>query len=44
MLPLEDGEFDYVDAKGDHLTGTRRLVARDIVLNGRLWSGGEAVG
>ena len=42
VLALEDGEFDYVDAKGDHLAGTRRLVARDIVLNGRLWPGGEA--
>jgi dihydroorotase len=42
VLALEDGEFDYVDAKGDHLSGTRRLAARDIVLGGRLWPGGEA--
>ncbi len=25
VLALEDGEFDYVDAKGDRLNGTRRL-------------------
>ena len=42
VLALEDGEFDYVDAKGDHLTGARRLAVREIVLNGRLWPGGEA--
>ena len=41
ILAVEDGEFDYVDAKGDHLAGTRRLAARDIVLGGRLWSGDE---
>jgi|SRR5208337_338725 len=32
ILELETGEFDYVD-----VTGERRLSARGVVLNGRLW-------
>jgi dihydroorotase len=44
ILAVEDGEFDYVDAKGDRMTGEYRLAARDIVLGGRWWSGAEAGG
>ena len=41
-LELQEGEFDYVDVLGEHLAGTRRLVAREIVVGGRLWHAADA--
>lgn len=41
-LELKEGEFDYVDVLGEHLAGTRRLVARAIVVGGRLWHAADA--
>ena len=37
ILELETGEFEYVDVTGERMTGERRLSARGVVLNGRLW-------
>ncbi|MEE9210136.1 MAG: amidohydrolase/deacetylase family metallohydrolase, partial [Kiloniellales bacterium] len=42
VLELQEGEFDYVDVLGEHLAGTRRLVAREIVVGGRLWHAADA--
>lgn len=42
VLELEEGAFDYVDVLGEHLAGTRRLVAREIVVGGRLWRAAAA--
>jgi dihydroorotase len=38
ILQLKNGEFDYVDVVGKHMTGDRRLEARGIVLNGQPWN------
>jgi dihydroorotase len=37
ILELEAGEFEYVDVTGEQMIGERRLSARGIVVNGRLW-------
>jgi dihydroorotase len=39
ILALENGDFDYVDVTGEHLSGRTRLSARGIVLNGHWWDG-----
>lgn len=40
ILRIEEGEFDYVDAEGAVLRGDKRLVCEDIVLGGKVWTGG----
>jgi dihydroorotase len=40
ILRIEEGRFDYVDAEGAVLQGDRRLVCEDIVLGGKVWTGG----
>ncbi len=37
ILELEAGQFDYVDVTGERMMAERRLSARGIVVNGRLW-------
>mgnify|MGYP006276259675 CR=1 FL=1 len=37
VLSLEEGRFEFEDAVGRVLTGTRRLVARGVVLGGAWW-------
>ncbi|WP_445504838.1 amidohydrolase/deacetylase family metallohydrolase [Microvirga sp. G4-2] len=37
ILELQDGTFDYVDSVGEHLSGTMRLAARGVVINGQMW-------
>jgi dihydroorotase len=37
ILELQDGAFDYVDSTGEHLSGTMRLAARGVVINGQMW-------
>ena len=37
ILDLQDGLFDYVDSTGEHLAGKTRLVARGVVIDGRVW-------
>ena len=39
VFAIETGSFEYVDSTGERMTGSRRLVPRGIVLNGRWWSG-----
>jgi dihydroorotase len=39
ILALEDGDFDYVDATGEHLNGHLRFSPRGVVLNGGWWDG-----
>ena len=39
ILALENGEFDYVDSTGEHLTGDTRLAACGVVMNGQWWNG-----
>lgn len=37
ILSVEEGEFDYVDVVGEHMTGNRRIVSEGVVLGGKWW-------
>ncbi len=37
VLAVREGEFDYVDVLGEHMTGDRRITAEGVVLRGRWW-------
>jgi dihydroorotase len=37
ILSIREGQFDYVDAVGEHMTGDRRIVSEGVVLAGRWW-------
>ena len=37
VLSLDEGEFDYVDVVGEHLTGNHKLHARGVVIGGKWW-------
>ncbi|QGY01304.1 amidohydrolase/deacetylase family metallohydrolase [Methylobacterium mesophilicum SR1.6/6] len=35
VLAVRDGAFDYVDTRGEHMTGAQRITAEGVVLKGR---------
>ena len=37
ILSVRSGEFDYVDAVGEHMTGDKRIVSDGVVIAGRWW-------
>lgn len=37
VLAVRDGAFDYVDTRGEHMTGAQRIFAEGVVLRGRWW-------
>ncbi len=37
LLSIREGQFDYEDAVGEHMTGDRRIVAQGVVVAGRWW-------
>ena len=37
ILTVREGEFDYVDVVGEHMTGEKRILSEGVVLNGRWW-------
>jgi dihydroorotase len=37
VLEVEEGSFEYVDVVGEHLTGSRRIFSRGVVIGGRWW-------
>jgi len=37
VLAVRDGAFDYVDTRGETLTGAQRITAEGVVLKGRWW-------
>jgi dihydroorotase len=37
VLSVREGQFDYVDVVGEHLTGDKRIVSEGVVLAGRWW-------
>ena len=37
VLALREGEFDYVDTRGEHMAGARRITSEGVVLRGRWW-------
>src|SRR5581483_11394483 len=43
LLSVKNGQFDYVDVVGEHLTGDRRIASEAVVLGGRWWHPGTNV-
>ncbi|KNY20812.1 amidohydrolase/deacetylase family metallohydrolase [Methylobacterium sp. ARG-1] len=37
VLSVRDGAFDYVDTRGEHMTGAHRIFSEGVVLRGRWW-------
>jgi dihydroorotase len=37
ILSVRSGEFDYVDAVGEYMTGDKRIVSDGVVIAGRWW-------
>jgi dihydroorotase len=37
VLSVRQGQFDYVDVVGEHMTGDRRIVSEGVVIAGRWW-------
>ena len=37
LISIKEGQFDYVDVVGEHLTGDRKIVADGTVIGGRWW-------
>lgn len=37
VLSVRDGAFDYVDTRGEHMTGAQRIFSEGVVLRGRWW-------
>ncbi|MCB4801759.1 dihydroorotase [Methylobacterium brachiatum] len=37
VLSVRDGAFDYMDTRGEHMTGAQRIFSEGVVLRGRWW-------
>jgi dihydroorotase len=37
ILSIREGEFDYVDVVGEHLTGDKKIFSEGVVIAGRWW-------
>jgi dihydroorotase len=37
IISVREGQFDYVDVVGEHLTGDRRILSEGVVIGGRWW-------
>jgi dihydroorotase len=37
IISVREGQFDYVDVVGEHLTGDRRIFSEGVVIGGRWW-------
>src|SRR5438309_8260139 len=37
LISVQQGQFDYVDVVGEHLTGDRKIVSEGVVIGGRWW-------
>ena len=37
VIAVKDGGFDYVDVRGEHMTGAQRIVSEGVVLRGKWW-------
>ena len=37
VLSIEEGEFDYEDVVGEHMTGDKKIVSEGVVIGGRWW-------
>ncbi|MEO7221539.1 MAG: amidohydrolase/deacetylase family metallohydrolase [Devosia sp.] len=43
LVRVEDGQFEFVDAMNDTVTGDKRLVCTGIVLGGKVWDRGPTL-
>jgi len=43
ILTIKDGQFDYVDVVGEHMTGDKRILSEGVVINGRWWHPNDSV-
>ena len=37
IIAVRDGAFDYVDVRGEHMTGAQRITSEGVVLRGKWW-------
>ncbi len=37
VIAVREGAHDYIDVRGEHMTGDRRITAEGVVLRGRWW-------
>jgi len=37
IITVREGQFDYVDVLGEHLTGDRKIASEAVVVAGRWW-------
>ena len=37
ILTVKEGQFDYEDVTGEHMTGDKRIFSEGVVINGRWW-------
>jgi dihydroorotase len=37
LITIKEGQFDYVDVVGEHMTGNRKIVSEGVVIGGRWW-------
>jgi dihydroorotase len=37
LISIQEGQFDYVDVVGEHLTGDRKIVSEGVVIGGHWW-------
>ena len=37
ILSVREGAFDYVDVKGEHLTGAQRILSEGVIIAGHWW-------
>ncbi len=37
ILSVRQGQFDYVDVVGEHMTGDRRIISEGVVIAGKWW-------
>ncbi|MCJ2118321.1 amidohydrolase/deacetylase family metallohydrolase [Methylobacterium sp. J-001] len=37
VLSVRDGAFDYLDTRGEHMTGAQRIISEGVVLRGHWW-------
>jgi dihydroorotase len=37
VISIREGQFDYLDVVGEHLTGDRKIVSEAVVIGGQWW-------
>jgi dihydroorotase len=43
LISIKQGQFDYVDVVGEHLSGDRKIVSEGVVIGGRWWHPQQSV-